>query len=368
MKKIPKIFDVFFLTVFCSVIAAIGALIFIIPQKSFSQKENRALATMPQLSLSSVISGNYFKELNSFYSDQIPMRDQLCSIYSLWELSLGSIEVNGVIPTDDKCIVALPEYKDISKAEKNFDTIYSISSECPVCFYVPARSFDVFESTIPDIYPRESANSVLSLLKGDALEDFQQLLKNAPNGLYYRTDHHWTTDGAYFAYRQICNRLGIQAYSEDRFNKITVCQDFKGTSASRSGLPDKVISADSITLYRYDMDENFIRENHETGQSTVGFYCFEALEGSDKYKTFLGGNYSHLSITEKGVEKKAKLLLIKDSFANSVIPFLAIHFDIEVIDPRYCSKSFLQEQIKRNDVDQILILMGFETLTTDIFS
>ena len=81
---------------------------------------------------------------------------------------------------------------------------------------------------------------------------------------------------------------------------------------------------------------------------------------------FLGGNYSHISI--RGAGERQKLLLIKDSFANSAIPFLALHFDIEVIDPRYCSNEYLTAQLARKDIDKALILMGLDTLTINILN
>lgn len=368
MKRCAKIFDCVFLITLCTVIVALGLGIFLLPQKSFSEKENRSLSTMPSVSLSSVISGRFFDELNSFYSDQIPMRNEFTAIYSLTEKSLGKIETNGVIHTKSKAVVALPQYSEISKVKRNLNAVYSMSSQRSVFLYIPARSFDAFKNELPAIYPRESAESIIELLSDDTLEDFRELSENAKNGLYYTTDHHWTTDGAYFAYQQICRRMGIEAYSEEYFTKTTVCEDFRGTSASKSGLPNWLIPPDSITLFRYKNDEDFIIENHESKQTQKGFYVYSALNSADKYRIFLGGNYSHISIRAQEDDNRPKLLLIKDSFANSVIPFLALHFDIEVIDPRYCSKSFLQEQLVRDDIDQTLVLMGFDTLATDIFN
>jgi len=185
------------------------------------------------------------------------------------------------------------------------------------------------------------------------------------SNLYYNTDHHWNTHGAYFAYTQICNRMGIVPYQKEYFSQIIASENFRGTSYTRSGLPTTLVNEDTVTIYRYDNDERFIVEYHENEEIRQGFYDNTALESIDKYSVFLGGNYPYLSISDSKNADKEKLLLIKDSFANSVIPFLALHFDIEVIDPRYCNRTFLTEQLERTDIDKTLILVGFETLKQD---
>lgn len=355
--------DILFLASLCIIILGLGVGIFILPQKDFSQKENRALESLPSASAQNIIDGSYFEKLGEFYRDQIPLRDAFTSLCALSERGIGKIETNGVITTNDGICIALPESINTDKLQKNLDLI---AKQNETYLYVPPRSFDVFEDRLPATYPKDEAKSALSLLNGETLENFLELAGIANEEYYYKTDHHWTTKGAYFAYTQICKRLGIEAYPESHFVKEEVSTAFYGTSASKSGLPHLLISADSVTLYRYAGDEDITVENLETNESKKGFYDYGALESTDKYKVFLGGNYSHLSIRGEG--EKEKLLLIKDSFANSVIPFLALHFDIEVIDPRYCPTGYVREQIDTNNIEKTLILMGFETLTTNFLN
>lgn len=357
--------DFCFLISFCTIIIGFGAAIFILPKKSFSEKENRSLEQMPSPSVQNVIDGSYFEQLGIFYRDQFPLRDGFTSLCSLSEKSIGKMETNGVITTKDGICVALPEGASTNRIQKNLDAISALAKQKEVHLYVPPRSFDVFEDKLPKLYPKEEDKTVTELLEGDTLTDFLELKEIANEEYYYKTDHHWTTKGAYLAYTQICERMGIAAYSENYFIKETVADNFRGTSASKSGLPNWLISEDTVTLYRYKEDGAFTVENRETKESKKGFYDYSALDTADKYRVFLGGNYSHLSIRGEG--ERQKLLLIKDSFANSVIPFLALHFDIEIIDPRYCPKGYLNEQLEREDIDNTLVLMGFDTLTTNIF-
>ena len=363
MKKYRSAFDILFLASLGAIITCLGVAILILPQKDFSQKENRALKKMPALSLSCVWSGEYFKELGDFYQDQFPLRNNFTALYALAEKGVGKIEVNGVITTADGVCVALPKNTGVERARKNLSAISSLAKNKKVHLYVPPSSFDVFYEQLPSFYPQSSV--ALSVLNGEALDDFLEMTDIANEEYYYKTDHHWTTKGAYFAYTQICERMNVEPYAENHFVKTEMYGDFRGTSAAKSGLPNWLITADTVTLYRYSNDDDITVENHETGERTNGFYSYDAVEG-DKYKVFLGGNYSHISIY--GKESRPTLLLIKDSFANSVIPFLSLHFDIEVIDPRYCTKEQLRAQIEREDVDLTLILMSFDTLTTNIFN
>ena len=364
MKRSLNISDIIFLILICTLTVGFGVAIFLLPQREFSDKENRALQGAPSTSLSSILEGDYFKALNGFYRDQFPLREEFTALYAASEKALGKTETNGVITNSDGICVALPQYTGIERSQKNLSAISSLKKIGDVHLYVPPSSFEVFDEALPTFYPQDSETA--KLLDKDSLEDFLTLTKIASEEYYYKTDHHWTTKGAYFAYTQICDRIGIEAYGEEYFVKVDVCDDFRGTSAARSGLPNWLISEDSITLYRYNGDDEITIENHETQRITKGFYNYGALSASDKYKIFLSGNYSHLSIRGNG--ERPTLLLIKDSFANSVIPFLSLHFDIEVIDPRYCTKEQLRSQLERNDIDITLILMGFETFTTNIFN
>ena len=353
MRKSDKISDVLFLLLLGVIILFLGAAIFILPQKSFSQKENRSLSTMPKVSLGSITSGEYFKKLGDFYSDQFPLRNTFTAAHALFELSLGKQEVNRVIVTDKALIARSNENTEQIKSNLNFISSIRNSTLC-----VPPSSWDIFKG------PMEHS-TIASILPADAANDFRALCENREEYIYYKTDHHWTTKGAYIAYTQICNKLSLRAYPEEYFTKETVNTDFRGTSFSRSCLPEFAVEPDKIFLYRYEDDQKITVLNHENGVSFNGFYQMQHLEQTDKYRVFLGGNYAHISVLND--TPKPKLLLIKDSFANSLVPFLALHFDIEMIDPRYCSKSFLREQLERTDIDNIIFLLSADTLSSDIF-
>lgn len=334
--------DTVFLCLFFSIILFFGVGIFVFPKQSFSQKENRPLAEAPRVSLSTLLDGEYFKRLGDFYSDHFPLRDSFTAIYALSELSLAKSQVNDiVIGTDGVLASREKKSSDISEALKKLEQLSAKNT----CVYIPPSSAQVFSSSLPQSLQRE-INSQASSFSQDK---------------YYKTDHHWTSEGAYLAYTEICDMLGVTAFEENFFEKTVVSNDFRGTAYARSCLPKWLTKPDAITLYRYDGDDGVEVFCHDLNSLKKGFYEMSALDGADKYRVFLGGNYAHLSIKSKN--SKPTLLLVKDSFANSVVPFLALHFDIEMIDPRYCSREYLEQQLVRGDIDRTLFLLSAENLS-----
>ena len=299
-----------FLIIFCSAfIVIIGALIFILPQKSFSQNENRYLTTLSAPTVDSIINGSFSQELSSFYADQIPFRSKATSLYALCEKALGKNEINGVI-TYGSQLIARSNEKSIPSS--NFDALWIESK------------YSLFKKSSPSL------------------------------SLYYKTDHHRNAKGAYLLYVEACEMLSVTPFEESFFNKENVCDNFFGTAFFRSCLPEFAVTPDTITLYRYASDENVKITVHDNSKTSYGFYDFSKLETSDKYAVFLGGNYAHVSIFTNA--DKPCLLLIKDSFANAVVPLLSLHFNIELIDPRYSSPKQLKALISTLTYDHALIL------------
>ena len=171
---------------------------------------------------------------------------------------------------------------------------------------------------------------------------------------YYRTDHHRTTEGAYLTYLNACKLLDVTPYPEAYFTKQTVSKDFFGTAFFRSCLPKAAVSPDTIELYRYENDQNVTVTVQDTSTKFHGFYDLSKLDTTDKYAVFLGGNYAHASVFSSS--EKPTLLLFKDSFANAVVPFLALHFNIELIDPRYATKSQMSQIFNDRNYDACLLI------------
>ena len=358
-----------FCTVMLILLLCIGSSIFIITPRTFSEHENRSLATLPKLTPESIWNKTFFEDISSFYRDQFVFRQALLSTRSLTEALLLRGENGSVIFGDEGYLIARHDYESLDILSENVSAISKFSDKMKdlgkdVKISIAPRAVDVLSEGLPASYPTEYDKRIygtidrLDTLDGRAVFDECCLSDN----VWYKTDHHWTTKGAYLFYRSMCEQYGIEPYGLELFTIESVSEDFLGTSYSKSQAIHA--TADTIELYRYENDRNFTVYLPSTSKSISGFYDFSALQKKDKYQIFLSGNSDVVQIRENGAEQKPRLLLIKDSFANSSVPFLALHFDIDLIDLRYY-KGSLSEYIEKNGFDRIGILCGADTLATD---
>lgn len=346
-------------------LAAVPFLTAVIKSPDFSENENRMLAKPPVFSFSSLVSGRFFSELEDCMSDRIVFRDAAVRAHA--DLSLAAclfLETNGVIPTRDGRLIARRHVTEerrssLSRAVENGLRLSELIGTDKTLFSVVAS-------------PAEAEKESLNLLARAALNRDSdpelpygiEYIEGFPAESFYGTDHHWTTGGAFSAYTRLAPLLGVEPYKTEDFHIETFCSDFRGTLVSRSGLYG--FPADRVELFRYTEDRSFCVTDMQSGERlelTGGFYDMTARSRKDKYSVFLGGNYGYIRIEGEGKDRP-RLLLLKDSYANSLIPFLARHFDIDAVDPRY-----FRGDIKdiAGTCDRALILYSIDQLATDAY-
>ena len=351
------------LTVLCAaLLLGFGGALLLLPASEFSETENRALTMWEAPTLRQIADGSFAERLRDVSADQFPLRSRFTALKSWTERCLGKQENNGILFGKNGYLIPRAEIQFPALLNENLRALTRLEEQgaeagIPVSILLVPRSVDVTSS----FYPTAFAPVSLSLpVQKDAWvfpAASLQAAAEAGEEVWYRTDHHWTTYGAYLAYRSLADALGISPYPLESFTPVTVAEDFLGTSYSKAG--GIVTAYDRVVLYRYAGDGAVTVYNHETKESSQGFYDFTALSQKDKYEVFLGGNYSRLSISDPS-EEKPRMLLVKDSFANALIPFLALHFDLEVIDPRY-----EQEPLSLSGYDHVLVVQGVDTLSAD---
>ena len=366
--KAQNVFDRLTVAVALILIVALAVALPVLPKKEFSAKERRALATFPTVSAKTILDGQFFKSLSLYYTDHFPLRASFTALKAAAERALGKGENNGILFGANGYLIARGEYESLAVAEQNLRAIRALTERAstPVTVAILPRATDVLTAYLPRNYDTVRASQIHKTI-ADLLPENVDLtapLRAAADvgeSVFYRTDHHWTTDGAYLAYTQLAPSLNIAPYGKEDFTRIALTEEFLGTSFAKSGLADAV--PDEIVCYRYEGDDGYTVTNPETGTGTHTFYDMKALTGNDPYAVFLGGNYARLAVTDEAVPDKPTLLLFKDSFANSLIPFLAHHFQLEVIDPRYETRS-IAALIEEIAPDRILILFGTDTVAT----
>ena len=363
-------FDRLFVIFLASFILFFGVYIYIAPSEDISEKENRVLAEFPKISAEAIMSGEFSRRLGNFYKDRFPQRERLMSIKCKYELLCGKKENNGVLVCENGYLLISPEYSELDTYRENLSEIerFCEHSEFDTAVFFAPRGIDVLTDILPYGYPEERNQKVFEIAQKQSFEIMsvnESIAEAARDGAYvwFKTDHHWTSRGAYIAYKRICEHFDIEALDIDDFREEELDGSFYGTVASRFAADAP--ASDRIEIMRYAEDERLFVVDYDTGEVTDGIYRYEYADTNDKYSVFLGGNHGHMGVYKEG-EKRETLIVIKDSFANSVIPFLASHYDLEVYDLRYF-KGKLREELSDISADKILLLYGIDTVVSDDF-
>ena len=361
------------LSVICLVLSAVfGVITLAKPQVRFSERENRAMASFPRISLRSVMSGEFSRGLGDFFEDQFLFRADLTRFHALSELSMGRRENNGVIYGKNGYLILKPEYDDLSLFRENIAAIDSFCSKMSdrgietAVFFAP-RGIDVLGDYLPDGYPHEREKDVWNIAESalpymlSANREIEEAIGEGKY-LWYKTDHHWTPLGAYECYEKFVTKFDKNVFDISHFEIENICDEFYGSIDSRSESLSGI--SDELFLLRCEGDEDKLVVNYDIKESSKSMYFKEYLSAKDKYKVFMGGNFGHLGVYSKSGEKRETLLVIKDSFANSAIPFFAIDYELEVYDLRYFEGK-ISDEIDKISPDKILILYGIDTAVSD---
>lgn len=341
------------------------------PDKEYSEEENRYLQTLPHFSTESLINGDFTSDVASYCTDQMPLRNAFVGTKAIAEAIFTKRENNSVLLGKDGYIIAKTDYTDYDLIDKNIAAIerFADASAVDLTVAVAGRSQDVLLSYTPSLYPAKEVSDAVFARLNETLDTAQidlltPLRERAEDGeyVYYRTDHHWTTLGAYYAYVEIMSSYGIEPYPIEYFTREVVSEEFYGTTWSKAGM--KWIGPDSMEFFRFEGDENFVCEIVDSGEVIDGFYARSYLDKKDKYSAFIGGNNGRVKIYLDGSQKEREtLVLIKDSFGHSLAPFLAMHFDLDIIDLRYY-KLPVTNVIAESGAEKVLIMYNMDSLVS----
>ena len=337
--------------------------------KSFSEEENRSLQAFPKFSLSKLFEGTYTEQLHDFYSDQISLRSIMIELKAGTELAMGKNENNSIILGKDGYLIDKNEYTEENYAflQENIKKISDFQQELKdsgisASTVLVPRKIDVLTDKLPPYYSTERNQNAWNYVTDDGILTLTDALTEAQkNGteVFYKTDHHWTSEGAYYAYLELGKVLGYTPLSLESFNLTVADEAFFGTTYSKSGF----FSASPDTLEIPENSSDHITTVVDTDVSFEGFYDFSYLAKKDKYSTFISGNNAHVSVCDTESEDKEKLLLVKDSFSHALVPYLAQHYNLEIIDLRYYTDS-LSDFIEENDIKNVLFIYGLDTLAS----
>lgn len=342
------------------------------PSKKKSAEENRMLTEKPKMTVSGLTSGSYMKEYENYQADQFIGRNFLRKLKVTLNRIGGSREENGVfIGKKGQLLedIAVPEQESMKSnvdAIKNFAESYD---DIPVSMILVPDAASVLSSRLPSLAVVADQNACISQVKKELgssvqwIDAVQAMNKHKDEKIYYKTDHHWTTLGAFYTFQEAAPALGISADVSSAFVSYPVATDFNGTLAAKSGC--RMNEKEEIDIYvPKDADNDVIVNYVDEQVKETTLYESDMLKTRDKYAVFLGGNTSLIDIKTLAKGQK-RLLVIKDSYANSFVPFLTPYFrEIVMVDPRYYTGN-IQDVMETYKITDVLFLYNGNTFFQD---
>ncbi|BFK88189.1 DHHW family protein [Pseudoflavonifractor gallinarum] len=368
-----KRYCIFLSALFCAFLAVFLMAGAVSPDQSFSQLENRTLQQLPTPTVETVLNGKFMSDFETYTTDQFPGRDAWVDLKARTEKAMGKQENNSVYFCKEDTLITRFDTPDAQNVANNLSYVDQFAQKAgvPVYFSLIPGAAEIWSDRLPEGAPNASQKAVIdqaaSTLKNALVYDTYSVMDaHSDEDIYYRTDHHWTSLGAYYGYTALMDALGMEAVPLSNYTKTTVSDSFYGTIFSSSGVrwvrPDGIdtyVPADGITVtsHTYDNKGNPVEEERP-------LYDTSFLSVKDKYSMFLGGNQP-LAVVRTPHTDAPKLLIVRDSYTDSLVPFLTAHFsEIHLVDPRYYKLS-VADYIQENGIDEALVLYSVSNFVTD---
>lgn len=383
------------IALFTAVTLAIPITTAALPKQERSENENRTLEKFPSIvnetkmskaeSLSDVVGAikwdyitvrdedSWMDDFENYFSDHLAGREEWVGIRNKIEMICGKKEINGVYTLDNQLIQAFKEY-DSDTVQKSIDAMNSFAASHPdmqVSLMLAPTAQELYSSEIPSyagyISEKSFIDECYKKMSGVTTIDCLSFLSGHEDDyVFYRTDHHWTSLGAYYAYSAAAKALGYSSYGLDSFNIETVSSSFRGTLYSKT--LDNSITPDSIDYYMLASGEPEVKMTVFDGTNETVYdslYVRSYLDVKDKYSSFTGSNAPVVTI-ETNVDNGKNLLIVKDSYAHSLVPFLSKHYSkITMVDMRYINTD-LNKLINLDEYQQTLFMFNAVSFSSDL--
>lgn len=355
--------------IFLAFIGAFFILNLVLPDRQFSEQENRYLQMRPEFSFKSLFSGDYTSKFETYTTDQFTFRDEWITLKAASELALGKQENNDVHLCENGTLIEGFKRPENSVLDSNMSALNSLvgNTDAKVYFALIPDKSDLYSSLLPKNAPNDSEKEVIDYCYGQSnatnVDMYSALSAHKDEYIFYRTDHHWTSLGAYYGLSALAESMGLPCPALDSYtDRHVVSEGFYGTTWSSSGF--SWVDPDTMEIF-VNAPEGLKVTSYPQGSPVEGkLYDFSFLEKKDKYSMFMGGNCP-MHVIETGNEDKPSLLILRDSYTDSLIPFLLDDFsEIHVLDLRYYRAS-LKAYIEQNDFDNVLVCYSVSNFCSD---
>jgi len=358
--------------IFILLLFSLTVLSFLVPQKLYSETENRMLAQKPEFSLKNFFSGNYSEDYEEFLNDQFVFKDNWVKFKTTLELIAQKKDINNVYISDDNYFIEKHTNINEDQFNKNLDFVdqfvknsNKLYSDEHVKVLIAPLASEVLKDKLPSYAPNYDQNIIIDKFKEKMPDNFidvrESLTKHKDEYIYYKTDHHLTTLGTYYLYLDIAKSFGFTPLSLDEFKITKVSDEFLGTTISKINI--ETDSPDEIYIFE-PLKENNISVTYDMVEKSNSLYAEDKLSTKDKYAYFLNGNKAFVEINTE-IKNGKNLFIVKDSYANCLIPFLIHHFEnIYVVDLRYLNIN-VPSYAKQLNTTDILVIYNAINFTED---
>lgn len=351
-----------------------------LPENAFSENENRYLEKMPEFNFDTVTDKSFMTKFENFFSDRIVLREQWIGLMNDFDRILGKKEIKGIFTEDGRMMQSwrTSDYS-VDSVNKNLAAMEKFAEKYPkmkMYFMLAPNAQEIYSDTLPancgaadqKLFIKNCYDSLPSIT---GIDVYSGLLAAKNEYIYYRTDHHWTSYGAYIGYKSAASAMKFAAYSEDKFSIEHASNEFRGTLYSKT--LDNSITPDTIDIYALANNEpqvkvSVYKSGTEPDSTYSSLYFREFLDVKDKYSTFLGQNVPRIDIDSEISQEndKGSLLIIKDSYAHSLIPFLTKNYShITVLDLRYINSDLSNIGVSLKDYENVLFMYNVITFSQD---
>lgn len=356
--------------IFVFFLFSISILNLLTSDKEFSESENRRLAQLPELNWRNVKSGRFSRKFETYITDQFVFKEFWVAIKSDMERLTLKSENKGIFFGKDGYL--LEHYKKPDeRLNENIDSINTFSNklqDLSIYLLLAPNSVKIYEDKLPLFASPYDQLKTIEQVKENLNQDIEfidvyDVLKSKKDEhIYFKTDHHWTMRGAYYAYQVLAKHFGIKPLNIRDFHSKIVSNTFYGTFYSKAN--NRHIDPDAIEIFQPKIDMTYEIFYQDVDKSTDTLYELKHLDTKDKYSVFLDGNHALMTI-KTNMKNNKKIAIFKDSYAHCFIPFLANHYEeIHVIDLRYYKLNVYQ-YIQEHRIKEALFLYNVSTFSTD---
>lgn len=347
------------------------------PKQSFSENENRVLQTFPNFSWETLISGDFTEQFDTYITDHFAFRDVWVGAKTMAEIGLLKKDSGGVYLADDGYLIEQFDQLERdsqtgqTRYEENLKFIKTFAESMKTNFQIDVRTMLVptagyaLSEKLPPFAPALDQDALIEQAKSivpNFVDVRGVLLSHKNEPIFYRTDHHWTSLGVCYAYAAWCQTVGLPAHEPSWYRVETLSEQFLGTTYSKASL--YTVEPDTITAYHAPQEPKLSVDYNQGRRVTDTLYERSHLSTKDKYSVFLDGNQPIIKITSENKNGR-KLLLIKDSYANSFAPFAANDYEeVILVDLRHYRAS-LAKLVQDSGVNEILVLYNLNGFSSD---